>query len=106
MILMESTHLECECYSAEHTLRLVADKQHGDLWLEARLNYYPTGIRGFITRLKYAVLYLFGVSPRDGHFDTFCFSLKSATQFRDALNDFVKSRSGQPEEGTSRDIFI
>lgn len=91
---MEFLHLNCECYSPEHTLRLVADKQLDDLSLEVRLNYYPKGVMGFITRLKYAVLYLFGVSPADGHFDTFCFSVESATAFRDALDDFIKSRSG------------
>jgi hypothetical protein len=104
---MEFTHLNCECFSPEHTLRLVADQQ--DLWLEIRLNYYPTGIVGFITRLKYAVLYLFGASPKAGHFDTFLFSTKDAVLFRDGLNDFIKSRSEKPagtQHEVNNDIFV
>lgn len=90
---MEMTHLNCECYSPEHTLRLVADKQSAELWLEVRLNYHPIGLKGLITRLKTAVLYLFGISPRDGHFDTFCFSVQEAASFRDKLDEFIKSRA-------------
>jgi hypothetical protein len=93
VILMEMVHLNCECSSPEHTLRMVVDKQSAELWPDVRLNYYPTGLKGFIARLKAAVLYLFGISPRDGHFDIFCFSVKEAQMFRRTLDEFISSRA-------------
>lgn len=90
---MEMIHLDCECYSPEHTLRMVMDKQSAELWLDVRLNYYPNGFRGFIARFKAAVLYLFGISPKDGHFDTFCLSVKEAKTFRRTLDEFILSRA-------------
>lgn len=104
---METTHLNCECYSPEHTIRVTADKQSASLWLEMRLNYYPKGIKGFIVRARTAVLYFFGISPEDGHFDTFCFSVKEAAAFRDILDDFVKSRLVVPKgQEANNDILI
>lgn len=76
VILVETIHLNCECYSPAHTLRVVMDKQSVELWMDIRLNYYPSGIKGFLARLKTAVLFLFGISPRGGTFDTFAFLQK------------------------------
>lgn len=90
--LLKMAHLDCTCYSANHSIRVTVDTQSSELWLETRLNYYPTGLKGFIFRCKAAFLYMFGLSPKDGHFDTFCFSVDEARKLRDVLDSFVESR--------------
>ena len=63
---METLHIDCECSSFDHSVRLVLDPDTGDLWLNMRLNTWLPWYR----RLWRAIVYV--VRPhggRYGHYD-------------------------------------
>jgi len=64
-IPFERTYYECQCESAEHTLRFVYDPQDNDLYTEVQLVQYRT----IFQRILVAIKYIFGYECRYGHFD-------------------------------------
>lgn len=63
---MDVVHIDCECSSFDHSLRICVDQETGDLWVNTRLNTYLPWYR----RVWRALVYVFrpGAS-RYGHYD-------------------------------------
>lgn len=79
--------LICECHSTEHQMVIsygedeVGDQIHPIVYIHTHLNK-----RGFWSRVKYGIKYIFGYQCRYGAFDEFIINPKDA----DKLNDVVK----------------
>jgi hypothetical protein len=60
-------YIECNCTSAEHTLRLTLDdgEEFSPIYVEVQLNRY----HGFFRRLWRAIRYMFGYECKYGHWD-------------------------------------
>lgn len=67
---MDVTYLDCACYTTEHTLRFVYDKEDNILYAEMFMSQY----HGFFKRCWLAIKYVFGAKCKYGHWD--CFILK------------------------------
>jgi hypothetical protein len=83
MEFSEVLHLDCDCTSAEHTVRFVyqPDEEyfHEDgplICMDVNLVQY----RGFWKRLWYGIKYVFGHKSRYGPFSEFVMNKKNATE--------------------------
>jgi hypothetical protein len=77
-------YIECNCTSAEHTLRLTLDDDEDlpAIYTEVQLNPY----HGFFGRLWLAVKYLFGHRCRYGHWDEATLMGDEVRKLRDLCN--------------------
>jgi hypothetical protein len=80
---LKTKYVECACSSAEHTIRLVLDKEEHEIYLEVFLANHDSFIKRGITAIKY----LFGYKCRYGHFEG---ALLTQPQIRELINTFIE----------------
>lgn len=94
---MKTEYFECNCSSAEHTLRFVLDEEDGELYTENHLTVAP-----FFKRIWKAVKYIFGHTSRYGNYD--CTLIK--TEDIDRLIDLLSKAKRIAKEEERRDNTI
>jgi len=82
--MMKSIFLECDCCSAEHTLKLNYDEEDG-LYTTIYLNQY----RNIFKRIWIAIKYIFGYKCEYGDFDCFLFKDKDIQKLSDIMASIV-----------------
>jgi hypothetical protein len=81
-------YVECNCTSAEHTLRFTMDddKKFPMIYVEVQLNRY----HGFFGRLWRAIRYVFGYECRYGHWDEATLMGDEVRKLRDLCNHHLE----------------
>ena len=88
---MEHETFICECNSVEHIAIFSFDKDWDDIFMHVHLTK-----KGFWTRLKYAIRYIFGYQCQYGAFDEFIFNPNDADKLQkvvDVLKE-IKKKNG------------
>lgn len=83
-------HIDCECTSMDHSVRLLVDRQTGDVWLHLRLTTHLP----WYGRLWRAIRYVF--QPRHGrygHYDETLISHESLPAVQGMLAKAVQYRA-------------
>lgn len=77
----EPVYLECDCTSAEHTMRFVLDDDevYPHIYVEMQLSRS----RGFLRRLWLAIKYVFGYECKYGHWDETMLTAGNVEKLRD-----------------------
>lgn len=87
---------ECQCYSDEHTLKMVldADPEYPELFTSIYLNDY----RGFFKRLWVGIKYIFGYKCKYGHWDCFCLRQDDADRMIELIQKYKEAytKTGLP----------
>lgn len=73
--------LICECNSLEHQFAIWYDEEDNILYIEPHLNRKP-----LITRIKYAIRYIFGHQSNYGAFDEFIINKDDVEKLIQYLN--------------------
>jgi hypothetical protein len=63
---LEWVSMNCECCSAQHTIRFCFDPDEGDLYVDVQLTTW----HGFFRRCWIAALYVFGRDNANSHWDS------------------------------------
>lgn len=61
---MKPKYFECDCESAEHSIRVVFDEEHGECYIETQLIKQP-----FLLRLVAGIKYIFGHQSNYGSWE-------------------------------------
>ncbi len=85
---LTSSFFECSCYSPEHSLRFILDKdpEFPLLYTEIYLSQYHS----FLGRIWIAIKYVFGYRCRYGHWDTWILKRDDAKRLRDLADEFIR----------------
>lgn len=84
---MKNDFFVCQCYSGEHTLRFMYDKDNDELYTEVFL----AQPNNFFKRCWIAIGYVFGYKCRYGHWDCWMLSKDDRQKLIDVLNQGGKS---------------
>lgn len=82
---MEELFLICDCHSLEHQLLFWYDKDDNTLGVAVYLNS-----RGFWSRLKYGIAYIFGHKSNYGAWEEMLISDDNLKTLKEYLNNNVK----------------
>lgn len=86
----DTIHLDCECSSLDHTLRIAVDQEAGDMWVHTQL----TTFRPWYQRLWLAIQYVFRPGRgRYGHYDETCIRHEDFPRIREILAAAEKYRA-------------
>jgi len=78
-------HLDCDCGSPEHILRLMYDEDERELYTEVQLRQY----RNIFKRVWVALKYVCGYTSRYGVWDCTCLSWEGIEKLNAFLNKAV-----------------
>lgn len=84
---MEEKILICDCSSTEHQIILRYDEDDNECYASIHL----TNLRGFFSRLKYGLKYIFGYKCRYGAWDEFIFKKEHIGKLRELADLIEKS---------------
>ena len=75
---MEALLLICKCHSTDHQLifQFEENREYSQVYMEVHLNKRP-----LLSRIKYAIKYIFGYQSRYGAFDEFLVNKKDVEKF-------------------------
>lgn len=100
---MEHHYIECNCTSAEHTLRFTIDNDEEcpALYVAVQLNRF----HGFFERLWLAIKYVFGYECKFGHWDEVILMGDNVRKMRNLCDSHLAQweRKYEPKK-TARDI--
>jgi len=82
MDTFETTRLECDCLSFDHSVRFNIDKELGHIYIDVPLNQW----RPFYQRVWLAIKYIFRSTNRYGHYDTVMIKSEDYGKIRDILS--------------------
>lgn len=77
-------YVECECESAEHVIRFVADDEDKELYMEVQL----VNCSYWWRRAWKALKYVFGYECKFGHWDVTILNIKERNKIREILSHF------------------
>lgn len=90
--MLDGTHyVECECTSAEHTLRFTIDVDDEVIYTEVHLNPWQPWYK----RVWMAVKYVFGYRCKYGNWDCTMLNVKQVEQLELVINTFKKMKFDQ-----------
>lgn len=87
-----SHYFECACYSEEHTIKFVLDKDPEDpeIYVSVFLNQY----RSWWKRLWVGIKYIFGYKCMYGHWDNWIMKDEDAQRLIDMCNEYLNRDLG------------
>ncbi len=96
---LKTEYFDCECSSAEHTLRFIYLEPHkiggvecpAELYTEIHLNQY----RNFFKRIWVAIKYVFGYKCQYGHWDVWTLNHNDCERLRDLVNKIIEMKKTQ-----------
>jgi len=88
---LEVTHIECQCFSPDHTLRFMYDEEDNSLYTDVFLYQY----HNIFKRIWLAIKYVFGQRSGYGHFDCWLLNPTDAVKLK-AILDKVIERANNP----------
>lgn len=81
---MNNHHIDCECYSPEHTLTFSIDKEDHIIYTSVFLNHWQSWYK----RVWIAIKYIFGYKCIYGHFDCTILGEKEVAQLKNVIDEF------------------
>jgi len=85
---LQTSYYECQCESAEHTLRFVYDPDENELHTEVQMIQY----RNIFQRIFVAIKYIFGYQCRYGHFDCTLIKPEDCKGIKDLLDKVINNK--------------
>jgi len=85
--MLDGTHFfECKCYSDEHTLKFILDKEEKEIYTSVYLQTYGAWYR----RVWLGIKYIFGYKCKYGSFDVFLLQEEDAKRLIKLLEEIIE----------------
>jgi len=92
--LYSHVRLECSCMSFDHNMRISVDNEDGHIYIDVPLNQY----RKWYERIWLGIKYIFGITPRFGHYDTVALKHEDFSKIRALLDKSEKIAKDSTDE--------